>query len=518
METTQLTPIKHGAVYARVSTEEQAKEGFSIQVQIEKCLERAISMGVIVPEENIFVDEGKTATNMNRDGLIQCIAKTKDLNIKYLFVLDTDRLARDEYCHFYIKRELKKNQTTLLSVNQPIDDTIEGSLLDTVLSGVNAFQSRITGRKVSLSMQKKVEMGGWAGVAPLGYKNVNIGTLERPLRVIQQNESAPLVKEMFYLYAGGSIGLRDLTDVMNKKGLRSRRDNQIARSVIAETLRNPVYYGQILFKKKLYEGKHEPLISKDLWDKVQDRIDENNRYATRTRKYTHFHLRGFLVCNKCGRKYTSSVILSRVGKEYYECNHNFLKDDPLYHPKKGHAVPRAIMDDLVADLFKKIEFTEEIKAQILAKAKEFLQKDNYSTETQRVGIQNKIQAERQKLNNLLEDRLSRVITGELFYQKQQEIETRIKDLEEQLVKINDNRQFNIRFIMLIADFCENIYQAYCQAPQEMQKRYIKFFFNKIYLEDRKIVNVEYTQNLLTLIKNKQVLLSSFWLPGLDSNQ
>ena len=176
-------------IYCRVSTEEQANEGLSLEVQKDKGLEKAQALGYEVTDSGVYVDEGKTATNMNRQGLIDMLVATDDNDVKAIIVLDTDRLARNEIDHFSIKHSLKKNNISLISVNQPIDDTPEGLLLDTVLSGVNAFSSRITGRKVSSSMFKKIKMGIWPGWAPPGYSNVDIGTETNPNKIVKINRS-----------------------------------------------------------------------------------------------------------------------------------------------------------------------------------------------------------------------------------------------------------------------------------------------------------------------------------------
>lgn len=205
-------------IYCRVSTEEQANEGLSLEVQKDKGLEKAQALGYEVTDSGVYVDEGKTATNMNRQGLIDMLVATDDNDVKAIIVLDTDRLARNEIDHFSIKHSLKKNNISLISVNQPIDDTPEGLLLDTVLSGVNAFSSRITGRKVSSSMFKKIKMGIWPGWAPPGYSNVDIGTETNPNKIVKiNNDLGNIAKEAFILYASETYSVKKLCETMYYK-------------------------------------------------------------------------------------------------------------------------------------------------------------------------------------------------------------------------------------------------------------------------------------------------------------
>ncbi len=159
--------MKQGLVYTRVSTEDQAKEGQSIEAQLKICTFFASENDIHISE--VFKDEGKSGSNTNRPGLKALLERASDdLNIDCVLVMDTDRIARNTYDHLGIKALLKKHNVKLISVSQPmIDDSPEGNFIDTVLASANALQSQITGRKSSKVMFEKIKIGWWAGKAPI---------------------------------------------------------------------------------------------------------------------------------------------------------------------------------------------------------------------------------------------------------------------------------------------------------------------------------------------------------------
>ena len=136
--------MKKAYIYARVSTEEQAEEGKSIETQERICRKWAKDNNFAIA--GIFKDEGKSATNLNRPALQELIAKCQDReDIDAILVQDTDRLARNTIDHLNVKALLKKKGVEVISISQPmLDDSPEGKLMDTMIASFNAFQSQIT--------------------------------------------------------------------------------------------------------------------------------------------------------------------------------------------------------------------------------------------------------------------------------------------------------------------------------------------------------------------------------------
>ena len=172
-----LHPMPNCFIYCRVSTEEQADKGYSLDTQEKLCHDFAERNGYAVI--GVYRDEGKSATNLDRAALQELLSRcTKENGIDAVIIQETDRLARNTKDHLTIKAVLKKAGTKLISVAQPmLDDSPEGMMIDTILASVNQFQSDINSRKTSRGMQEKFEQGWWPGCAALGYLNIAAASL-----------------------------------------------------------------------------------------------------------------------------------------------------------------------------------------------------------------------------------------------------------------------------------------------------------------------------------------------------
>jgi site-specific DNA recombinase len=164
--------------------------------------------------------------------------------------------------------------------------------------------------EVRKGMREKAEQGHWPTVAKVGYRN-NLETKRIELDPVR----GPLVAKLFEWYARGNVSLKELTARAFSAGLtHPRSGRKMTKSEIHRMLRNPIYYGDFLWKGKLYRGLHEPLISRELFDAVQAVFDQANR--PRYTKHQHAFT-GLLTCGCCGCAITAEVQKGRY--VYYHC-------------------------------------------------------------------------------------------------------------------------------------------------------------------------------------------------------
>ena len=289
--------MEKALIYCRVSTEEQAGDGrLSLKTQQNLC-EKTIedSNKYVLAENGVFVDAGKSATNMNRSGLQDMLIRVQEgKDIKAVFVLDTDRLSRNANDHLTIKALLRKHEAILVSISQPgMEDTPEGNFMDLVIAGVNQLQSQITSRKTLKSLEQKLNDGWWVTRAPIGY--INAGDKDNPDKriIIKDPVRAPLIAEGFKMYATGGYSVLEIKEALYKKGLMTSSGKMLAMSLMFGILDNPFYYGEMRWRGLIKMGKHEPIITKELFERCQQVKAEHNRFACRKRKYD-FLLRGFI--------------------------------------------------------------------------------------------------------------------------------------------------------------------------------------------------------------------------------
>ena len=134
------------------------------------------------------------------------------------------------------------------------------------------------------------------------------------IHVVDENK-APLIKEMFELYATGIYSIKKLLQIMNDKGLRTKKGNKLSKSVLHQLLTNPFYYGVTRWNGDLYEGKQESLIPKDIFNTVQNILHQKT-----TPKYRkHFTVfKGLIKCSECHGTITWEI---QKGHWYGHCNH-----------------------------------------------------------------------------------------------------------------------------------------------------------------------------------------------------
>lgn len=306
-------------IYLRVSTKEQAqtggeREGFSIPAQREACRRKAEGLGAAVIEE--FVDRGESAKSANRPELQRLLKFVTQESVDYVIVHKVDRLARNRFDDVTINVELGRAGVTLVSVTENIDETPSGVLLHGIMSSIAEFYSRNLANEVMKGMLQKVRSGGTVGKAPLGYLNVRRIENGREVRTIDVDpEQSVLMRRAFELYATGAWTLRGLLKELTSQGLRrapgpKTPSKPVSLSHFNELLRNPYYLGVVTYQGVQYPGKHPPLISHELFERVQLVLTANDAVnGTKKRKHNHY-LKGMLYCS-CG---------SRLGVEYSRGN------------------------------------------------------------------------------------------------------------------------------------------------------------------------------------------------------
>ena len=143
-------------------------------------------------------------------------------------------------------------------------------------------------------MLEKAEQGIWPSFAPLGYCNV-IGPDGKKI-IAPDPDAAPIVSKLFEWYATGTISLQEAARKAQAAGLVYRKSGaKVPVSTVHTILRNRLYTGQFEWNGKLYQGKHEPLVSVELWERVQGVMD--GRFAKKHRRMTHdFAFSGLIAC------------------------------------------------------------------------------------------------------------------------------------------------------------------------------------------------------------------------------
>jgi site-specific DNA recombinase len=186
----------------------------------------------------------------------------------------------------------------------------------------NEYQVLISGEDIKYKMGQKARSGGTIGIAKLGYQNVRINHDGREIRTIAIDpERAPYVKMAFKLYATGRYSFPELRDALTDAGLRTKGNRRysprpISVHAIGNLLRDRYYLGTVTYDGAEYPGRHEALITPELFERVQKVLYAEHGAGTRERVHDHY-LKGTLWCARCKRRLILRPSTSKTGNRYF---------------------------------------------------------------------------------------------------------------------------------------------------------------------------------------------------------
>jgi len=282
-------------IYCRVSTEEQAKKGYSFDEQEKRCRDFAQRNEYEVVK--IFGAPGKSASKPGRKDLLHIFdyIKRNKNELDALIVWMWDRIARDTLERLQLYENLNEIGVRLLAVRGNNEDTPEGDLsrgIDAVLSKYEVDKIR---QRTMMGMERRLRLGNWNHKAPFGYKNI---LDESENKIVVPTGDAKYMKEAFELMATGNYKQADIRKILAQKGCK------MAKQTLNARLRNPIYAG--LLKSKLCPegiiGNHQPIITKETFDRVQAILDGKKPSISKRRKLNpEFPLSRFVRCHECGK-------------------------------------------------------------------------------------------------------------------------------------------------------------------------------------------------------------------------
>ncbi|MGZ5868625.1 MAG: recombinase family protein [Croceibacterium sp.] len=269
------------AVYTRKSTEDGLEQEFnSLDAQREACEAYILSQRhegwILLP--NRYDDGGFSGGSMERPGLKLLLADIEAGLVDVIVVYKVDRLTRSLADFAKIVEQLDAKQASFVSVTQAFNTTTSmGRLTLNVLLSFAQFEREVTGERIRDKIAASKKKGMWmGGPVPLGYEVV-------ARKLVPLPEEAERVCNIMRRY----LDIRSvpaLIEVLRREGIVTKVQNRTSgphkggipfrRGSLFYLLKNPVYRGKIVHKGQVYEGEHEPIVDKDLWDAVQAQLNE----------------------------------------------------------------------------------------------------------------------------------------------------------------------------------------------------------------------------------------------------
>lgn len=431
--------MKTGAMYVRVSTDEQAREGYSIEAQIKAIKDYAFRNNIYIDNQFIFKDEGISGKRANkRPAFMEMIKQAKASPKKFdvILVHKFDRFARNREDSVVYKSLLKKEcGINVLSVCEPLDpDDKMSVILEAFLEAMAEYYSLNLSDEVKKGQLEKHGEGELQTRPSYGYDVLK----DKNVLVINESESK-IVKYIFEKFAIEHVPMLSIARELSNMGVKNKKGNKFENRSLCYILNNPVYIGKLRYtpgRRNTYDfddpntilvdGKHEPIISLELWNNAQIEMAKNKKWRKPKQAIQtspKYWISGLIRCKECGCTMVS------YNKTKFRCNGY----------QKGKCSNKKILDP---DEIKKL-IIEELKSNLSTRNLEnlIIKKEKYIKSVNEYEIlKSNLESIKEKEKRIKEAYINGVDTLKEYQSNKIILEKERKDLEDKLSNIEHPNQ------------------------------------------------------------------------------
>jgi DNA invertase Pin-like site-specific DNA recombinase len=378
--------------------------------------------------------EAKTAKEPGRTKFAEMLQKIEKGKAEGILSWHPDRLARNSVDGGKIIHMI--DRSLIKSLKFPtfwFEPTPQGLFMLNIAFGQSKYFVDNLRENTKRGLRQKIRNGVWPGWAPVGYLN-NLKT-----KMIDIDpEKAPKVRKLFELYATGNHTFHSLANWCKENKLKGNLGKDISTSNVPIILQNIFYTGLMKYKGEIFEGKHKPLISKKLFDRVQEVLKQRGRIQEI--KKHNFVFLGLMRCASCGASITAEI---QKGHNYYRCT----KKKGLCQEK--HYLREDVLIEQIKSFLQKVSLSNQDTKKVLAE----LEKDELRAKEQaKITVQNlkeELSQIDKKLEKLMDVYLAEVISTEEYTGRKQKILTRKLEIQE---KIRDFEQKGLSWLEPAREF------------------------------------------------------------------
>ena len=478
-------------IYARYSSDSQREA--SIEGQLRDCKDYAEKNGITVV--GTYIDRAYSAKTDDRPDFQRMIKDSAKKIFDVVLVWKLDRFARNRFDAVNYKYQLEKNGVHLVSAMEPISQGPEGIMVESMLIGMAEYYSAELALKVARGERENALQCKYnGGVVPLGF---TIGKEDRLYHI--DPETAPIVQEIFTRYADGEPAEK-IAASLNERGLRTRTGKPFVKNSFFQIFRNRRYIGEYRYKDIVTPGGIPAIVDKDLFDRVQQRFEQNKiAHGRPAKEDVSYLLTTKLFCGKCGTLMGGESGTSHMGNTYY-----YYKCGNAKRHGKAHCDLKAIrkepLERFVVDTAIKVIFSDEIIEQLIDLVMEAQQKEN----TRLPVLKDQLRDTEKRLANLLEAIEQGILTP-TTKQRLDELEARKEALNTSILEEELKKPVLTREWMR---FWFEKFRKGDVGSTEHQRQIIDTFVNSVYVfDDRVVLNFNFTDDSKT-ISREEVLGSS----------
>lgn len=457
-----------GVIYARYSSDSQREE--SIDGQLREC--RAFAEKNDIQIVDTYIDRALSAKTDNRPEFQRMVKDSAGRAFEVVLVWKLDRFARNRYDSAHYKSVLRRNGVKVVSATETISEGAEGILLESLLEGMAEYYSAELSEKVMRGQTEnalKCKYNG--GTLPVGY------TVDTNLFYQIDPVTAPVVLDAFKHYAEGAT-MREITDEMNLRGVRTFRGGKISINSVTRMLHNRKYIGEFQYRDIVRPNGIPAIVPKDLFERVQERMAANKKAPAKHKAEDEYLLTTKLFCGKC-----KSFMVGESGKNHNNLSYRYYKCASVKNHKgcDKKSVRKDWTENAVLGMIRQIILDDELIDQIADTVMELQDRENTA-----LPLLRRQYAETQRgIDNLLNAMQQGIITSST--------KERMEDLEQQKnelsVQIMKEEMAHPALTKDQVVFWLQRFRKLDTRKLEHRRRLIDTFVNALYLYDDRMVFV-----------------------------
>lgn len=476
-------------ILARVSSKAQEDEGYSLDSQLKLLQGYCDSRNLHVIK--VFKIAETASKEQSRKVFHELLTYLTKENIYHLAVEKTDRLTRnfrdaiaiDDWLEKDIDRRLHAVKENLLLHKEAKSDV--KFMWNIHLSVAKKYSDNLR-EEAMKGWAEKLAQGWMPAPPPPGYKTVIVNGK----RIHEPDEETKfLIERAFKLYLDPSQSIQSITEELQIMGIRNHKGREYHKSQVQHMLRNPYYIGIIRFDGKEYPGAQVPIISKELFEQVQNKL-QGKRSFIRTKHNPVF--KNLIYCRICG----SVVTWQLQKKRYYGyCKRSLeaCKGRTLLREDKVEAAITSMLEQLVCPSAEIIDWLAESMKDHYAK--------NINNSTQLIGsIQSQINRLNRMDESLYDDKLSGEITQARYKDKHQNLINQINELEQKLAQVDTLVSKDLDQKLILLELSQKAAKLYQNKSPEVKRLIISKLFSRITYE-QEFISVEYTNFAKIIAQN-----------------
>ncbi len=515
-------------IYARVSSNKQDVD-LSISGQLKNLRDYAVRNGYEIVKE--FIDEaesGRSASSRPAFNEMIALSKAKRPLFEAILVWKLSRFARSRMDSITYKALLRSRGIKVISINEPLDDTPIGQLLEGIIESVDEFYSANMGQDIRRGMRENASRGFFNGSKPpFGIQRVpvNDGTKTRwKLAPDQDNPGRVQIVKRIFDKAMRDMGCKEIAISLNRDNYRNGNGRPWNKVTVHQILTNEAYCGTLVWGGRpgrpsiksgvppvRVENAWEAIIPQDIFDQVRQKMQARRPEAVHPRTVPSFYLLSGLLYCSCGRG-----MIGRSAKShqyyYYQCNRNFREGKDACN---SGLIPKDKIESAVLEQLKEVILTESNVKELVKLVNEDI-KQEFTQYQDRI---DSVDTQLKEINTRLGRLYDAIETGKVSLD---ELAPRIRELKSQKDRLDESRiqseadailqHSHVLDMNMIRDYVNDLKALLEEAENTERKAFLRSFVKRVVMDNDR-VTIEYKLPIPPTNEKKKILVLPTVKPG-----